>query len=76
MKYDSINRRFVKSSSKSKILALVQILGMFVVKNMLSERWLIESYCRRRMSAKGLLPNDLPNEFKLHWTVNVAKTAF
>ena len=50
MKYDSINRRFVKLSSKSKTLALVQSM-----ESSLSKTYLVNAYlsnCRCRMSAK------------------------
>ena len=51
MKFDSINLRSVKSSSKSRILALVQSMEC-----LLSKTWLVSadlSNCRCGMSAKG-----------------------
>ena len=50
MKYDSIKRRFVKSSSKSRILALVQSMECSLSKTCLVSADL--SNCRCRMSAK------------------------
>ena len=50
MKNDLINRRYVKSSTKSKILGLVQSM-----ESSLSKTYLVNAYisnCRRRMSAK------------------------
>ena len=50
IKYDSINRRFVKSSSKSRILTLVQSMECSLSKTCLVSAYLSNRRCR--MSAK------------------------
>ena len=69
MKYDSIKRRFVKSSSKSRILALVQSTECSLSKTCLVSADLSNRRCR--MSAKiELLSKHDPHQetFKPHRT--------
>ena len=47
MKYDSINRRFVKSSSKSRILTLVQSMECSLSKTCLVSADLSNRRCRK-----------------------------
>ena len=50
MKYDSIKRRFVKSSSKSRILALVQSMECSLSKTCLVSADLSNRRCRMSLS--------------------------
>ena len=59
IKYDSINRRFVKSSLKSRILALVQTMKCSLSKTCFVSADLLNRRCRKSAKCSFLLVEKL-----------------